>query len=270
MNPYTPLPNVPLLRGRESIVLDKCKDKQVLHVGCVDTGLLHDRFAQGQLMHQKLQKVSNILWGMDINAEGIQFLQEKGFQNLFVADATELHTIESWRDVIFDVIVTSEVVEHLSNPGLFFESVKHIMKPGHTELIVTVPNAFRIDTLLWLLKGIEFNHPDHNYWFSYLTISNLVRKNGLAIREMYVYSFQSRLSGWKNIKEYANPELLAPSASSERQIISRQSRLQGSLFRLVLGYFRTIPKRLLVSYLYRKTPFWGDGLIVVCGLDANA
>lgn len=269
MNPYTALPKVPLLRGRESIVLDKCKGKQVLHVGCVDTGLLHERFVQEQLMHQKLHKVSSILWGMDINVEGIKFLQEKGFQNLFVADATELHTVESWRDITFDVIVTSEVVEHLSNPGLFFESVKRIMKPGHTELIITVPNAFRIDTLLWLLKGIEFNHPDHNYWFSYLTISNLVRKNGLTLHEMYVYSFQSRLSGWKNIKEFTNPESLTPSVTSETQVSKRQSKLKGSLFRLIIGYMKTIPKRLLVSYLYRKTPFWGDGLIVVCGLDSN-
>jgi SAM-dependent methyltransferase len=216
-------------------------------------------------MHQKLHAVANDLWGIDINAEGIEFLKGKGFTNLFVSDASELHLVKEWQDVTFDVIVTSEVVEHLLNPGLFLQSVKQLMKPGHTELIITVPNAFRIDTLIWLLRGIEFNHPDHNYWFSYLTITNLVRKNGLVIRDLYVYSFQSRLSGWKRIKDYRGQNNESQPSTGKQTGIS-----QRSIWHLIFSYFKSIPKRALVSYLYKKSPFWGDGLIVVSGLETNA
>jgi hypothetical protein len=36
-----------------------------------------------------------------------------------------------------------------------------------------------------------------------------------------------------------------------------------------LKYLKALPKRLLVSYLYSKTPFWGDGLIIVATLKGR-
>jgi len=265
MNPYIVLPKVSVMRGRRSLIIEKCRGKRVLHVGCVDTGVIYDRFNKNELMHQNLVDVANELWGVDINEDGIEFLRQQGFMNLVVADAVDLHNVETWQNTLFDVIVTSEVVEHLQNPGLFFQSVKQLMKPGHTELIISVPNAFRIDTLLWLMKNIEFVHPDHNYWFSYLTITNLVHKNGLVVKELFTYTFQPRLLDWKHPMESAegrNSFSNSPSETTSPLAINRRITIK----RLV-RYLKTLPKRLLVSYLYRKSPFWGDGLIVVAGRD---
>ncbi len=70
MNPYIKLPNVQVVNGRQELILAKCKNKCVLHLGCVDSGLLHEKFEQGELMHQKLSDAANEIWGVDIDASG--------------------------------------------------------------------------------------------------------------------------------------------------------------------------------------------------------
>jgi len=190
LNPFIKLPVVPIVLGRQDIILERCRGKRVLHLGCVDAGYMHDRFSRGILMHQRLAKVTSDLYGVDVDEPGISFLSDHGFTQLIVGDVCRLDQIPEIRRTVFDVIVAGEVVEHLQNPGMFFESVKTIMQPNRTELIVTVPNAFRFTTLQYLLKGIEYIHPDHNYWFSYQTISNLFTKSQFTITDIAVYTLQ--------------------------------------------------------------------------------
>ncbi|MEZ4859686.1 MAG: methyltransferase domain-containing protein [Caldilineaceae bacterium] len=270
MNPYLKLPKVPLLSGRQDFLVDIARGQRVLHLGCVDTGLLHERFEQGQLLHQKLEKVAKELWGFDIDQEGIDFLRSRGFDKLLVGDVSYLHEYEELKKAKFDIILAGEVVEHLQNPGLFFQSVKALMAPGHTRLVVSVPNAFRIDTLFYLLRGIEYVHPDHNYWFSYLTITNLFKKNDFAIEQVYVYTFHKHNLLPQGVQKFFPRHSSAtPSAPSlTRPQIVNESAGVGALastpvYYKLLSYLRALPKRLLVSFLYSRTPFWGDGLIVV-------
>lgn len=250
MNPYHNLPRVPLLRGRQGLILQKCTGKRVLHLGCVDAGLLHERFARGELMHQRLAAVAEDLWGVDIDETGIAFLGEKGFGQLIAGDICLAETLEPLLGRQFEVIVASEVVEHLLNPGMFLTSVRRLMVAGQTELIITVPNAFRIETLLWLRRGVEYVHPDHNYWFSYLTAGNLLRKTGFTIREVYTYSYQG-----------------GAALPGEPQPVV-QIRIPA--WKRAAGFIRFLPKRLLYSYLYSTTPFWGDGLIFVAQVAPDA
>jgi hypothetical protein len=249
MSPYIKLPDIPLEKGRTRIILEKSAGKRVLHLGCVDTGLLESRFAQGQLMHQQLQKVATELWGLDINVEGLAFLRAHGFDNLVEGDVSALDEVPELEGEAFDVLVASEIMEHLLNPGLFLSSVKSLMVPGHTELIITVPNAFRVSTLAWLLRGIEYVHPDHNYWFSYHTLTTLLQKNDFAIQGLYVYALRStRLLPplFRRSRTFADPSPSSPPVS-----------------RRALAYLRSFPLRLVAGLLYRRSPFWGDGLIAV-------
>jgi SAM-dependent methyltransferase len=217
-------------------------------------------------MHQKLAAVTRELWGVDIDASGVSFLRSQGFDNVIVGDVCELDKIEPLQGRKFDVIVASEVIEHLQNPGLLLDTVKTVMTPGETELIVTVPNAFRVDTLIWLLRGVEYVHPDHNYWFSYLTATNLIRKGGFEIERVYVYSFQP-LGVFPNVfgrffKKAGTGEIATKAANGPA--------LPAPLLQRSWMYFRSLPRRLLTSLLYRRTPFWGDGLIITARLSANA
>ena len=259
LNPFIKLPIVPIVLGRQDIILERCYGKRVLHLGCVDAGYMHDRFSRDVLMHQRLAEVANDLYGVDIDEPGISFLRDQGFIQLSVGDICRLDQIPEIRRTVFDVIVAGEVVEHLQNPGMFFESVKTVMQPNRTELIVTVPNAFRFETLRYLLKGIEYIHPDHNYWFSYQTISNLFTKNRFAITDIAVYTLQP----YHLLPDSIRARFVHAKGTSKIDIPDRPHTQKAIAFGARLShYVKSIPRRLLLSWLYRRTPFWGDGLVV--------
>jgi len=182
------VPKVNIVKGRIEFVLDRCKDKKVLHLGCVDEGLAKERFQKGLLMHLKLMKVAKEVIGVDISKEGIKFLREQGINNIIYGDVEHLDSIKKLQGKNFDIILASEIIEHLNNPGLFLQATKTLFSPN-TEMILTTPNAFRYTEFAYNFKGYEFVHPDHNYWFSWKTLSTLLKKNGYVIKEIYAYSF---------------------------------------------------------------------------------
>ena len=265
MNPYLRLPKVPVLFGRMELILERCKGKRVLHLGCVDAGLLHERLRCGELMHQKLAEVSSELWGIDINADDISLLRDRGFNNLIVGDICHLDQIEIIWEKTFDVIVASEVMEHLQNPGLFLNGVRGLMVPGKTELIITVPNAFRIDTLIQLLHRVEYVHPDHHYWFSYHTITSLVQENGFGIEKVYVYSFQPVYLFATRIRK---PSPGKKGYENRVEMKNTVSSLM-SLVRGVLNYVRILPRSLMIAFLLKINPFFGDGIIIVARVNTH-
>lgn len=254
MNPYHPLPRLPLIGGRHELILSRCRGKRVLHIGCVDTGLLEDRFRRGELMHQRLAAVSAELWGVDVDAQGIAFLREHGFTNLIAGDICDPSILTHLPTDYFDVCVASEVIEHLLNPGLFLKNINKLMIPEKTELIITTPNAYRVETILsLLLQNSEFIHPDHNYWFSYVTLTNLVRKSGLRIEEVYVYTFQPTkwLPGGKRTASVPQPGA---------------ARSRPGPWRSRLAQW---PRRLVSIWLLRRHPCWGDGFILIARAPAD-
>ena len=260
MNPYIQLPKVPMLRGRQDFVIEKCSGKRVLHLGCVDSGLLEKRFETHTLTHQKMSAVAAELWGVDIDEAGIKFLSERGFEHLYSGDVSTLEELPELQGQVFDIIVATEIVEHLQNPGLFLNSIKPFMVPGKTEFVISVPNAYRIETLLWLLRGVEYVHPDHNYWFSYLTITNLLRKNNYDIRELYVYASFTE-------KGIIPGPLKNREGSSKSNEKSARTRSSVTFPQRVYQYLISLPKRALSTFLFSRTPFWGDGIIVVSFLS---
>ena len=109
--------------GRHPFIVDYCRGKRVLHIGCVDTGLLDERFAAGQLLHQKLDKVAERVVGIDINTEGLQYLRDKGFDDLHKVNIEDPADFAPLQSETFDVVVISEVVEHLQNVGLALKNL---------------------------------------------------------------------------------------------------------------------------------------------------
>ncbi|CCE24385.1 protein of unknown function [Methylotuvimicrobium alcaliphilum 20Z] len=232
----------------------------MLHIGCVDAGLMEEQFKKNELLHQKLDEVTTLLYGVDIDMDGISFLQEKGFNNLFFVDICDEGQCKVLYGLDFDVIILSEVIEHLMNPGLMLESIKKLMNEK-TELLVSVPNAFNATNILNMLKGIEFVHPDHNYYFSYVCLNNLLKKSDLTIKKNYVYSF-SEYAPFKS--EYSTIKLIYWNLAKKYKAASgwlQFSKIISGDFLYWLTHFFEIR---FVKFLYSKTVFFGDGLFVCC------
>lgn len=120
--------------------------------------------------------------GIDIDEEGIQYLQQEGY-DARVADATALEFEEQ-----FDVIVAGELIEHLSDFDGFLQSVRENLKEDG-KFILSTPNAFffeRFWSLLWN-EDITVN-PEHTCWFDERTLTQLLNRYGFRVDNVHYTS----------------------------------------------------------------------------------
>src|SRR5437773_3236648 len=116
-----------------------CADRKVLHLGCTNWPYTWESIEAGSLLHIELEKTASELYGFDFDQPGLDILAEAGGKNLFRADLENLDEVPL--DETFDVIIAGEMIEHLSNPGLFLKGIQRFMTPA-TNLIITTINAY--------------------------------------------------------------------------------------------------------------------------------
>jgi len=169
--PYTP----PVIR--EDYLVGLCQGKKVLHVGCTDSPFTRQKFGMGLLLHEKLRAVSSRLVGIDLDGDAIAWLTAQGISDLYVADATDMDGFLERIGFQPDVVLAGEVIEHLSNPGLFLAGIRKAI-PRDAQLIVTVPSAFAYFSILQMILGREKVHPDHVAYYSFGTLRELLNRHG--------------------------------------------------------------------------------------------
>lgn len=171
---------------RNPFLIERARGKRVLHLGCADEHLVDQKIKDNAHLHAQLASVARELWGVDVSREGISQLRQAGFSNLIHGDVERLDEIEDLRNRDFDVIIAGELIEHLSNPGLFLNGCRSLCSAG-TDLILTTPNALVYSQPLFALLNREAIHPDHTLMWSPTTLRKLVTRSGFAIREFWVY-----------------------------------------------------------------------------------
>ncbi len=166
-----------------------CEGKKVLHLGCTNWPYTEGALASNSLLHLTLGNVASELWGLDADRDGLAVLQEGGVRNILYADLEKLDELELSEQ--FDVIIAGEMIEHLSNPGLFLRGIKRFMRPD-SRLVITTINAycgFRV--FYYGLRGrggsVEPVHPDHVSYYSYSTIHHLLSREDLVARSFMFY-----------------------------------------------------------------------------------
>lgn len=176
---------------RRDYILDACRGRRVLHLGCVDHPFLHERLASGGLLHAEIDAVAGELWGVDLDRAGLETLRAAGFKNLCEANIERLESAAITGR--FDVIVAGEIVEHLTSPGAFLRQAPRLLAPGG-KLLVTVPSAQSIRLAANALRRVEVVHPDHKAYFSPHTLSELLASSGLSVVDLRPYWAKPRRS----------------------------------------------------------------------------
>ena len=171
-------------------IANRVRGSSVLHIGCTDWPLTSDRLERGELLHSSLCKVATRCVGVDLDAEGVAKLRElMPGQEFHVLNAETLASSRELAGTKWDYIVAGDVVEHMDNPGLFFESASELLKPDGT-LIVTVPSAFSAKRFFWLLfTGFEQVHPDHTGYFSESTLIRIGERHSYRVSAMYGFQW---------------------------------------------------------------------------------
>ena len=183
--------------------METCCGKRVLHLGCADYPLTEEKVSMGALLYSEIAKVAQVQIGVDNSVEGIELLRRYGYKNLYVADAESILECVPNEDQHFDVVIAGEIIEHLSNPGLFLDSVKAALGKGG-ELVLTTVNAYCLFRFVWYLGhlGVEYVHPDHVYYFSVSTLKRLAARHGYVVDDLKFYPIGRELRGAKCIPSY--------------------------------------------------------------------
>ncbi len=250
--------------GRIHFLLDKCRNKKVLHLGCVDEGLTMERIETGNLLHKQVQSVAEEVYGVDISKEGLDLLNKAGFTNLILGNVEQVDKISELQGKKFDIILASEIIEHLNNPGLFLKTANKLFSKN-TIMIITTPNAFRITGLGYKLKGFELIHPDHNFWFSWSTLRSLLLKNNYQVIDSRLYSFTDyKRPLFRNLIKKVHKKMPYSSTATntlENTRISAHVRMK--MIRNIGKYFNVVVRILILRFLYKLNPFFADGLIFI-------
>ena len=170
------------------MIIEKCKDKAVLHLGATDAPYTKQKLENNLLLHTHIQNVAKNVIGLDIDKDSIEFLSNMGINDIQYFDMNNLGDLS----VNVDVIIFGEILEHLENLNVAFLNLKKVMHVN-TELIITTPNLFYFhNTLQILIKNHELVHHDHKVGFTYGIINQLLNSNGLEIVDFY-FTFLPRL-----------------------------------------------------------------------------
>jgi predicted TPR repeat methyltransferase len=168
---------------REDFLIDLCRGKKVLHVGCTDYPYTQQKHASGLLLHERLRPNCARLVGIDLDSASIAWLSQQGIPDLYVADATRLSGFLEGLNFEPELVIAGEVVEHLSCPGDFLQGIRRAMT-SKAQLVITVPNAFAYFGIVQMLLGREKVHPDHVAYYSYGTLRELLRRHGFEAEQI--------------------------------------------------------------------------------------
>ena len=174
---------------RLEFITEMCMGKKVLHLGCTNAPYTEESIKDNMLLHFELEKIASSLYGIDADRNGIELLEKHGTKNLYFADLEDMDALDL--NETFDVIVAGEMIEHLNNPGLFLSGIRRFMNP-ETRLLVTTINAYCGMRFVWYgLRGkrgkAEPVHPDHVAYYSYSTLSLMLKRHELDVETFLFY-----------------------------------------------------------------------------------
>ncbi len=158
-------------RARRDVILKLMggldKKSEILDIGCSVGSLIEFLSGEGY---------SN-LYGIDVSENAVSACKKKGLKNVFVMDASRM----KFPDKKFDVVIASDIVEHIDDHDSVIGEFRRVLKPGG-RLMVFVP-AFK---LLWT-DGDDVSN--HHRRYTKKTLSDLLEKNGMHAERISYWNF---------------------------------------------------------------------------------
>jgi len=186
-------------KSRVDFFLDRCKEKDVLHLGCSSGRYLEDRLRRGSLLHSQLRSVARILYGLDLDLESLVKMKRMGFSNLIEGNAEKLEAVSFGQQ--FDVVIAGDLLEHITRPGALLDGVIRLLKPDGC-FIISTNNAFGLHYQLRRWAGQYAEHFEHVCFYSPETLAHLFQRHGYHVSEMYG-AFTEPPNGWKQKMKFA-------------------------------------------------------------------
>jgi ubiquinone/menaquinone biosynthesis C-methylase UbiE len=189
-------------RPSEEWIIEQCKGKTVLHLGCAGDYTL--QFGKEACLQYRLAEVACKITGVDINKESLEkilpFCPESDSVKYHIGNVEHLNNLNIGNQK-FDVIVAGSIIEHLSNPGLMLDSIRSFCySDGEKEskLIIVTPHVWGLLQFLRVaFTRNEAVNPEHTCWYSVPTLTELCSRYGFKSVEFKSgYGFRPDSVSW--------------------------------------------------------------------------
>ncbi|MDT8441698.1 MAG: methyltransferase domain-containing protein [Desulfuromonadales bacterium] len=194
---------------KNNLIVNLCQGKKVLDLGCIDHSFETANELGDSWLHKRIKGVARELVGIDILSEDIGELRKAGY------DIREENVENFFLNETFETIVAGDLIEHLSNIGLFLESVRKHMTDD-TLFIVTTPNPFSFEQMMKAVFNNKVSVNDqHTVWLNPHVCWELFTRASLRIvgfywvdtrfkvkvRKRYIGAWLNRLSEWVMLRK---------------------------------------------------------------------
>lgn len=177
-------------------LLSQVKGKNILNVGAA--GGVHGYLPHNRdiWLHHRLGLVAKELTGVDIDSDGIAHAKNHGVEIL--NENCESMSL----DRRFDVIVLSDVIEHLNAPVIGVSNLMRHLAPGG-KLLVTTPNPTALNLLVRTVLYRQLNvYWDHVGCFMPEHIQVICDRYGFKLKEIVFFDHVDRRNVVNKIKSH--------------------------------------------------------------------
>lgn len=179
------------VRYRSDVLIEMCRGKRVLHIGCCDhVPLIQRKIDDRDWLHGLISEVSEYTVGVDIDEDAVREASRiSGLTNMVHGDITSPQKIGQLSGHRFDIALFGEVVEHIADPGSFLARFRENYGDSVEHVVITVPNALRGGNIKGILKNTETINSDHRFFFTPYTIAKIATDAGYYPEEIRMATF---------------------------------------------------------------------------------
>ena len=158
-------------------MLEKHKGKQILDVGCgngvIACRLLADGFD---------------IYGIDASETGVNIASGKHPGRFFVQDISSEKVPDALASFQFDVVISTEVIEHIYAPRSYMKLIKNILPRGGVVIVSTPYHGYLKNLVMALANKMDSHFTvlwdgGHIKFWSRRTLTSLLNEFGFEIME---------------------------------------------------------------------------------------
>jgi SAM-dependent methyltransferase len=170
---------------RFEFLTELVRGRYVIDLGFVDLGRTESKMAANQWLHGRLSEAAARLVGVDSDPQGVELARSRGF-DVRCADCHDGAEVSELGLEPAELVVASELIEHLDRPGDFLDSIRPLLDDRGT-LVLTTPNPHALTNSLMALIHREVQNADHVGWHSWRTISTLLERHRWRVERILFY-----------------------------------------------------------------------------------